>query len=150
MLEYILNKEDSTQFLKIATFKIKMYLTKLKEMFEKMVIKKDASLIPFYYHQDFLLYTNEQVTDYNAFLKSHQEYYKTSIQYEVEYDEETLLEENEKVAGRIWITTSRSNETPKKIEVILIAQFKDNKIYRLWELTYPDWSKLPAFAQQKN
>ena len=86
MLEYILNKEDSTQFQKIATFKIKMYLTKLKEMFEKMVIKKDASLIPFYYHQDFLLYTNEQVTDYNAFLKSHQEYYKTSIQYEVEYD----------------------------------------------------------------
>ena len=61
-----------------------------------------------------------------------------------------MLEENEKVAGRIWITTSRSNETPKKIEVILIAQFKDNKIYRLWELTYPDWSKLPAFAQQKN
>ncbi|HAT9524378.1 TPA: nuclear transport factor 2 family protein, partial [Legionella pneumophila subsp. pneumophila] len=25
---------------------------------------------------------------------------------------------------------------------------KDEKIYRLWELTYPDWSKLPAFSNQ--
>jgi hypothetical protein len=49
--------------------------------------------------------------------------------------------------GRIWITTSRPNEVPQKIEVILIAQFKNDKIYRLWELTYPDWSKLPAFKQ---
>jgi hypothetical protein len=45
----------------------------------------------------------------------------------------------------VWITTSRPNEAHKKIEVILIAQYKDNKIYRMWELTYPDWSKLPAF-----
>ena len=84
--------------------------------------------------------------DYETFLKSHQEHYATPIQYQVEYDEETLLEQGEKVAGRIWITTSRPNEPPKKIEVILIVPFKDNKIYRLWELTYPDWSKLAAFS----
>jgi hypothetical protein len=122
-----------------------MYIEKLKEMFEEMVINKDASLIPLYYHQDFLLYTNDQITDYDAFLKSHQQYYATPIKYDVAYDEETLLEQRNKVAGRVWITTSRPNESPKKIEVILIAQFKDSKIYRLWELTYPDWSKLPAF-----
>ncbi len=122
-----------------------MYIEKLKEMFEKMVIKKDASLISLYYHPDLLLYTNDQTIDYDNFLKSHQEYYATSIQYEVVYDEETLLEQEDKVAGRVWITTHRPNEASKKMEVILIAQFKDDKIYRLWELTYPDWSKLPAF-----
>jgi hypothetical protein len=122
-----------------------MLIEKLKEMFNEMVIKKNASLIPLYYHPEFLLYTNDQTTDYEAFLKSHYEYYATSLQYEVAYDEETLLEQGDKLAGRVWITTQRDNEAPKKIEVILIAQYKDGKIYRLWELTYPDWSKLPAF-----
>lgn len=122
-----------------------MYIEKLKEMFNEMVIKKDASVIPQYYHPDFLLYTNDQRTNYKDFLESHLKYYATPIQYLVEYDEETLLEQRNKIAGRIWITTSRPNEPAKKIEVILIAEWKEDKIYRLWELTYPDWSKLPAF-----
>lgn len=122
-----------------------MYLKKLKEMFNEMVLLKNAALIPLYYHQDFLLYTNDQTTDYNTFLASHQKYYETPIQYSIEYDEETLLEHNDKVAGRIWITISMPNEPARKIEVMLIAQYKEHKIYRLWELTYPDWSKLPEF-----
>ena len=126
-----------------------MYIEKLKEMFAVMVIRKDASTIPFYYHPDFLLYTNGQITNYADFLKSHQQYYATPIQYEVTYDEETLLEQGDKIAARVWITTSRPNESAKKIEVMLIAQYKEDKIHRLWELTYPDWSQLPAFRQEK-
>lgn len=122
-----------------------MYLQKLKEMFTEMVIKKDPSLIAHYYHPDFILYANQQVINYDAFLTMHEAYYATPIQYEVTYDEETFIEQDEKVAGRIWITTSRPNEPPQKIEVIFITHFKANKIYRMWELTYPDWSKLPAF-----
>lgn len=122
-----------------------MLIEKLKEMFQEMVIKKDAGAISKYYHSGFILYTNEQTMDYSAFLSCHQEIYLTPIKYEIEYDTATLLEQGEKLAGRIWITTSRPNEAPKKIEVILIVQYKDDKIYRLWELTYPDWSKLPAF-----
>lgn len=126
-----------------------MYIQILKEMFYEMVIKKNANLIPNYYHENFLLYTNEQIIDYTAFLKSHQEYYATSIEYDVTYDEAAFVEANEKVAARVWITTRKPNEPSKKIEVILITEFKDNKIYRLWELTYPDWSKLPSFKLDK-
>ena len=124
-----------------------MYIQKLQEMFKEMVLKKDASVIPLYYHPDFLLYTNDVAMSYNAFLESHVKYYATPIKYEVQYDEETLLEQGDKIAGRMWINTSRPNEPTRKIEVILIAQYKDDKIYRLWELTYPDWSKLPAFKE---
>jgi hypothetical protein len=124
-----------------------MYIEKLKEMFNKMVIPKNASLIPDYYHKEFLLYTNDLVTHYDDFLTSHQKYYATELQYQIEYDDETFLEQGEKLAGRVFITTSRPNESPKRIEVILIAQYKDGKIYRLWELTYPDWSKLPSFQE---
>lgn len=127
--------------------KSNMYLEKLKEMFREMVLKKDVTVISRYYHEDFLLYTNGEIIDYGAFLKSHKKYYATAIKYEIEYDEETFLEQGERIAVRIWITTSRPNEPLKKIEVILIVQYKHNKIYRLWELTYPDWSKLPAFRQ---
>lgn len=122
-----------------------MYLEKLKEMFERMVVKKNASLIPFYYHQDFVLYANDQTMNYETYLKFHQDVYKTPITYAVAYDEETLIEQGEKIAGRVWITTRLPHESSKNIEVIFIAQFKDDKIYRLWELTYPDWSKLPEF-----
>lgn len=125
-----------------------MYLQKLKEMFSEMVLKKDASVIPTCYHKEFLLYTNEEMMGYDAFLESHEKYYATPIKYEIQYDEETLLEQGDKIAGRVWITTSRPNEAARKIEVILIAQYKDGKIYRLWELTYPDWSKLAAFKEE--
>lgn len=123
----------------------KVNIKLLKDMFENMVVKKDASLIPKYYHKDFLLYTNGQEMDYDSFLESHKSYYGTAIEYEVEYDEGTLIEQDNKIAGRVWITTSRPEESPKKIEVILIAEYNDGKIYRLWELTYPNWSKLPEF-----
>ncbi|MBL0941316.1 MAG: nuclear transport factor 2 family protein [Alphaproteobacteria bacterium] len=122
-----------------------MYLEKLKEMFEEMVVKKNVSLIPFYYHKDFVLYANDQTMIYETYLKFHQEIYETPITYEVAYDEETFLEQDEKIAGRVWIKTRLPHESSKTIEVILIARFKDGKIYRLWELTYPDWSKLPEF-----
>lgn len=85
--------------------------------------------------------------NYATFLEFHIKYYRTQIKYKVEYDEETLLEQGNKIAGRIWITTERPNEPARKLELILIAEYKDHKIYRLWELTYPDWSKLPAFKE---
>ncbi len=120
-------------------------VAKLKEMFSLMVEKKDASLIPAYYHKDFLLYSNGITMDYQELLDSHVEIYQTAIQYKVAYDEQTLLQEGDKVAGRVFITTSRPDEKPKEIEVMLIAQYKEGKLYRVWELTWPDWSKMPAF-----
>jgi hypothetical protein len=88
------------------------------------------------------------VIDYKEFIRSHEEYYASAIQYQVRYDEATLFESIDYMAGRIWITTSRPNEKPKELEVILIIQFREKKIYRLWELTYPDWSNLPAFKEE--
>lgn len=125
-----------------------MYIEKLKEMFDEMVIKKAPDRIPEFYHTAFIIYTNGREMDYETFLNSHLEYYSTPIQYEVVYDTETFLEEGEKIAGRVWITTTRPDEPPTKIEVMLVAQYKENKLYRLWELTYPDWSQLPAFKDK--
>ncbi len=119
----------------------------LEEMFSEMVIKKDATLIPKYYHEDFLLYTNGIEMGYEKFLEDHISFYQTEIQYSIKYQEETFVEQDDRIAGRIWITTTKPNAPPKHIEVILVVAYKNNKIFRVWELTYPDWSKLPEFKE---
>jgi hypothetical protein len=123
-----------------------MSLALLREMLAEMVVKKDAAKIPVY-HERFRLFTNGEESDYASFLESHERYYASPIAYRVDYDEETLVEDGDRVAGRVWITTSRPGEAPTRIEVILIAAYEDGKIVRLWELTYPSWSSLPAFEE---
>lgn len=122
----------------------------LQEMFQEMVIKKDASKIPDYYSKEFLMDSNGVTIDYDFLLESHRAIYTTSIEYLIEYQEDTFLQQDDRVAGRMFITTKRPNEAPKRIEVILIVQYLDDKIYRIWELTYPDWSKLPAFESMSS
>lgn len=114
-------------------------------MFDKVTVKKSDQAIPLYYDKNFELYSNGKKMGFDPFLKMHHDIYKTSIQYKVRYDEETFVEQGNRIAGRLFITTKKPNELAREIEVILIAEYKCNKLYRLWELTYPDWSKMKAF-----
>jgi hypothetical protein len=43
------------------------------------------------------------------------------------------------------ITTKRPGEDASRIEVIFLAAYRQGRIHRLWELTWPDWSQLKAF-----
>jgi hypothetical protein len=117
----------------------------LIEMFDRMVIKKDASLIERYYHPDFRLTTNGITQDYESFATGHRTVYATKISYQVEYDNEAWVSTEDRVGGRLWITTSRPEEEPTKIEIVLVATVLDGRIHRVWELTWPDWSQLKPF-----
>ncbi len=124
-----------------------MYVELLKEMFSEMVEKKNSDLISKYYHETFELYANGQIQDYSYFSEFHKNIYQTNIKYEVSYDENAFIEQGEKIAARVFFIISKPGETVKELEVILICKFKDNKIFRLWELCYPDWSKMSEFKQ---
>lgn len=124
-----------------------MYTELLKEMFSEMVEKKNASLVPKYYHEAFELYANGQTQDYAYFLDFHEKIYQTDIKYEVSYDENAFIEQGKKVAARVFFVVSTPNKPVKELEVILISEFRDDKIFRVWELCYPDWSKMPEFQQ---
>jgi hypothetical protein len=117
----------------------------LTRMFEEMVIRKDYTAIPRFYDPDFVMVSNGITQDYAAFLASHEHVYDTDITYRVEYDDEAWVESDSRMAARVWITTSRPHEEPRRIEVVLIAELRRGRIYRLWELTWPNWSELPAF-----
>ncbi|WP_206001965.1 hypothetical protein [Paraburkholderia aromaticivorans] len=71
--------------------------------------------------------------------------YATEVTYEVRYDDDTWVESPERIAARVWIKTQRPNEAPVEFEVVLIANYVDRKIHRVWELTWPDWTQVKAF-----
>jgi len=119
----------------------------LKEMFERMVVVKDASQLERYYDPGFQLVTNGTTQDYADFARGHVEVYRTAIAYAVRYDEQAWVQTEDRVGGRLWITTSRPGEEPTEIEVVLLATFVAGRLHRLWELTWPDWSQLGAFEQ---
>jgi len=119
----------------------------LKSMFSEMVEKKDVSKAADFYHPDFVMEANGMTQDYAEFTSSHAMIYGTAIQYAVRIDEKTVVESEEKIAARVYITTTMPDEEPKEIEVILIAEMKDGLIQRLWELAWPDWTQMKNFRE---
>lgn len=126
------------------------YIPLLKEMFAEVALAKNDKAIPKYYDKDFELYSNGKMIRLNEYLHLHESIYKTPIQYKIRYDDTTLVEQGNRVAARLFITTKNPNENAHEIEVILIAEYKKDKLYRLWELTYPDWSKMKSFEKISN
>jgi hypothetical protein len=122
-----------------------MSVALMREMFEKMVVRKDIGAIDRFYDRSFVMYSNGLTQNFDEYAASHRTVYDTPISYSIEYDEEAWVEASDKVAGRVWITTSLPGQSPTRIEVVLIAAYKDGRITRIWETTWPSWSDLPAF-----
>jgi hypothetical protein len=122
-----------------------MSIAVLRQMFEEMVVQKDPAAIERFYDPSFVMFSNGVTQNFEDFAESHRSVYATEISYSVEYDEDAWVETPDKVAARVWITTSLPNESPTRIEVVLIAAFHDGRITRIWETTWPNWNTLPAF-----
>lgn len=116
----------------------------LIEMFENMVRRKDSSLVSRYYDPEFILTTNGRSQNYQDFLEGHRRVYSTSIAYDVRYDESTWTEDGERLAVRCWIRVMSEGTPATELEVMLISKWRSGRIFRLWELTWPDWSALQA------
>jgi hypothetical protein len=127
-----------------------MTVAALKEMFDQMVARKNADLIPQFYDPGFVMYSNGIEQDFQSYAAEHRKVYATDISYSFEYDEDAWVEDVDaegtgKVAGRVWITTALPGQEPTRIEVILIAAYLLGRIRTVWELTYPNWAELDAF-----
>ena len=118
---------------------------RLREMFTRMVEAKDASLVDEYYDPAFELHTNGSVQDLAAFRAGHERVYPTAIRYEVEYDDEAWIATGDRLGGRVRITTTMPGEEPTRIEVVLLAGYRDGRIRWLKELTWPDWRRMGEF-----
>jgi hypothetical protein len=117
----------------------------MREMFEQMVLHKDITAIDRFYDPSFVMFSNGMTQNFDEFTASHRNVYDTQISYSIEYDEEAWVETSDKIAGRVWITTTLPGKSPTRIEVVLIATFKQGRITRIWETTWPSWNDLQAF-----
>lgn len=122
-----------------------MSIALFREMFERMMTAKDADLIEHYYHPEFIMYSDGSRQGFSEFAASHRGVYNTSISYAISYDDEAWVESADKVAGHMWITTSRPGEEPTRIELVVIASYLDGRIHRIWETTWPSWRSVDAF-----
>jgi len=64
----------------------------LREMFEQMVIAKDAEAIGRYYHPDFVMHSDGMSQIFAEFEASHRGVYETPISYAITYDDEALAD----------------------------------------------------------
>ena len=117
----------------------------LREMFDRMVVAKDAALVDTFYDPDFVLTTNGLTQDLSAFAAGHRTVYATDIRYEVEYDDDAWVESADRVAGRMWITTSRPDENPTASRSSWSPPCSTADSTDSGRLTWPDWSRLAAF-----
>jgi hypothetical protein len=122
-----------------------MSIALLREMFDEMVVAKKADLIDRYYDPDFSMYSDGLCQTFEEFSESHRGVYGSPITYAIEYDEQAWVESTDKVAARVWITTTRPGEEPTRIEVVLIAAYRNGRIHRIWETTWPSWRSVAAF-----
>jgi hypothetical protein len=86
-------------------------------MFDRMVVGKNAEIAERYCDPDFVMYSDGLMQNFTEFHHSHREIYATPITYAIEYDEQACVETADKVADRVWITTSRPGDRPTRIEV---------------------------------
>ncbi|BBX60540.1 hypothetical protein TM48_04646 [Mycobacterium shottsii] len=69
-----------------------MSIALLREMFEKMVVAKNAELIGHYYDPDFVMYSDGLRQEFAEFSEGHRKIYASAISYAIEYDEDAWVQ----------------------------------------------------------
>ena len=69
-----------------------MTVSRMREMFDRMVIANNAAVAAEFYHPHFQMISNGVTQDFAAFTGSHSTVYQTWINYQVRYDEDAWVE----------------------------------------------------------
>jgi len=120
-------------------------LKKFMQMIEDTTIAKDISAIPCYYHPEFVMHSYGKTENFEEFISSHQKMFSGLTTYKFRYDEETFVENGDKIALRLWVNICQPSKAPQELEVLIIAKYKDGKIYRMWEMAYPEYNVTDFF-----
>jgi hypothetical protein len=111
---------------------------RMREIVTRMVEAESTSLLDAYYDPDFLLTVNGRSQDLAAFRAEHKRVQRTGITFAVTYDEDSWVEGQDCLAGRIWITTYRACGQAVRIEALFVAAYRSGRLLRLTALTWPD------------
>lgn len=108
----------------------------IKRLFDS-ANRLDAQAIDELLTPEFQMYSNDVQWDFQTFKDYHVESYKTRKSIDVEYQD--VFGSADRVAARVTIKLADHSGESKEFMVILIAQIANNRIHRLWEVTFPHW-----------
>lgn len=111
----------------------------IKNMFSEFADKRDISKLDNFYSKDFTMESNGQHYNYQEFKNVEQSIFKKIKNQKDTYHD--IFATSDKVVSRMTIKLTHQDGKIDEYQVILIALIKDNKIAKIWEVTYPDWSK---------
>lgn len=97
----------------------------------------DAQAIDELLAPEFQMYSNDVQWDFKTFKDYHVDSYKTRKSIDIDYED--IFCRGDRVAARVTIKIADHNGEDKEFMVILIAQIADDRIHRLWEVTFPHW-----------
>jgi len=120
---------------------------RMREMFSRMVEAKDASLVDTYYDPDFRMITNGQEQTWRSSGRATRGSIRRRSPTGWSTTTTAGVESGNRLAARVWITVQRPGERATRIEVVLVAEYRDGKLLWLKEVTWPDWSRLSAFDE---
>lgn len=108
----------------------------VKRLFDS-ASRLDANAMDELFTPDFQMYSNDVHWDYKTFKEYHVESYKT--RKAIDFTHHDIFCDKDKVAARVDIVLTDLNGATKEFQVIIIAHIADNRIHRLWEVTFPHW-----------
>ncbi len=111
----------------------------IREMWAEYAEKLDNSKFDIYFSRNFQLVDNNELENYEKFKNEQEVIYKKLKSLKV-ISTDDLFAKNDKVVGRVAIKLSSKNGRAQTYHIIFIAEIKDNKIEKIWEVTYPNWN----------
>jgi ketosteroid isomerase-like protein len=116
----------------------------VKQMFAEVSEKRDLSKFDDFYARDFLLVSNNKNYGYSVYKKQQQDIFKKLESLKVLSYEDIFATKN-KVVSRMSIKLNMKDGVTHTFYLIAIFRLKNDKIDRIWEITYPTWDdKLPT------
>jgi hypothetical protein len=112
----------------------------IKALFTEYAEKLDSSKLDNYFSKNFILVSNNEQDNYAKF-KKEQTLLFNNLQSLKMLSIDDLIAKDNKVVGRVSLKLTPKSGEPQVYYDIFIAQIKDHKIEKMWEVLYPSWDE---------
>lgn len=112
----------------------------IKELFTEYAEKLDNSKLDNYFSKNFILVSNNEQDNYAKFKKEQTLLFNNLKSFKL-LSMDDLIAKDDKVVGRVSLKLTPKSGAPKIYYDIFIAQIKDHKIEKMWEVLYPSWDE---------
>jgi hypothetical protein len=114
----------------------------LAELLGRVVAGHDDTAMDEYLHPEFRLWCNGTAHDRASFAGRVATALAGNLGYAIDVDDQAWVTGADRVAARIWVSSTPSAAEPSDTEVLLIATVRDGRFDRAWVLAWPDRPRL--------